>query len=62
MALRQLQLHALLLCDIVHNDQHCRLACDGVLQQHHMAMDGARTMLTLCKEVCGHRRRDAQMP
>ncbi len=35
MALRQLQLHALLLCDVVHNDQHCRLACDGVLQQHH---------------------------
>jgi hypothetical protein len=37
MALRQLQLHALLLCDVVHNHQHGRLARDGVLQQHHMA-------------------------
>jgi len=62
-ALRQLQLHALLLCDVVHNDQHCRLARDGVLQQDHMAKDGARALFNLCKEgvvtdAMMHRRHD----
>ena len=49
MALRQLQLHALLLCDVVHNDHHRRLARDGVLQQQHMM--GWRTgAVDMCKE------------
>jgi len=46
MALRQLQLHALLLCDVVHNNQHCRLARDGVLQQHtHGWLEHGRCLL-----------------